>query len=327
MHGQYSRRKILQALGLSSVGALAHDPILFVMKSVLSGIISKAQAQELNADALINYASIFTPGGASGWYWDLPLIPNGTDVFKGGAGINPFLGNRLKNNYPNFDLEYAVTKVGDYYLPHIWNTNIPTMAGDVKMSSIADNMLMMRGISTGIDGHVINPVIQHLPMPGKPSYAGLAADKSASPFPAVGLYAPSNVNDIYQSARGLTLSTLQDGQMNTALDYLLAPFNSYPGGGMGGDATGKTEDLIGSLMSRIREQAGKNPKWGIEGLAKIYGEVKILNKDFGHRMIEAARSDANVHALVNLNVFALMVPMAAEKMLKEMAPYFSAYLK
>jgi hypothetical protein len=77
----------------------------------------------------------------------------------------------------------------------------------------------------------------------------------------------------------------------------------------------------------IRERAGKNPRWGIEGLAKIYGEVKILNKDFSQRMIEAARSDANVHALVNLNVFALMVPMAAEKMLKEMAPYFSSYLK
>ena len=77
----------------------------------------------------------------------------------------------------------------------------------------------------------------------------------------------------------------------------------------------------------IREQAGKKPEWGVEGLAKIYGEIKTLNKDFGQRMIEAARSDANVHALVNLNVFALMVPMAAEKMLKEMAPYFSSYLK
>jgi hypothetical protein len=77
----------------------------------------------------------------------------------------------------------------------------------------------------------------------------------------------------------------------------------------------------------IREHAGKKPEWGAEGLAKIYGEVKVLNKDFGQRMIEAARNDANVHALVNLNVFALMVPLAAEKMLKEMAPYFSAYLK
>lgn len=77
----------------------------------------------------------------------------------------------------------------------------------------------------------------------------------------------------------------------------------------------------------IREHAGKEPEWGIQGLAKIYGEVKKLNKEFGQRMIAAARSDANVHALVNLNVFAVMVPLAAEKMLAEMTPCFSSYLK
>jgi len=77
----------------------------------------------------------------------------------------------------------------------------------------------------------------------------------------------------------------------------------------------------------IREHTGKEPEWRLEGLAKIYGEVKKLNKEFGQRMIAAARSDANVHALVNLNVFAIMVPMVAEKMLKEMTPCFSSYLK
>ena len=77
----------------------------------------------------------------------------------------------------------------------------------------------------------------------------------------------------------------------------------------------------------VREQAGKEAEWRLEGLAKIYGEVKKLNKEFGQRMIAAEQSDANVHALVNLNVFAIMVPMAAEKMLKEMTPCFSAYLK
>ncbi len=77
----------------------------------------------------------------------------------------------------------------------------------------------------------------------------------------------------------------------------------------------------------IREQAGKKPEWRLEGLSKIYDEVKKVNKDFSQRMIAAARSDTNVHALVNLNVFAVMVPLVAEKMLKEITPYFSAYLK
>ncbi len=77
----------------------------------------------------------------------------------------------------------------------------------------------------------------------------------------------------------------------------------------------------------IRSQAGKKPEWQLKGLADIYEEVKKVNKDFGKRMTTAARSDANVHALVNLNVFAVMVPKVAESMLKELSPYFSVYLK
>lgn len=77
----------------------------------------------------------------------------------------------------------------------------------------------------------------------------------------------------------------------------------------------------------IRSQAGKKPEWTLEGLARIYGEVKKLNKDFGQRMRDAARSDANVHALVKLNVFAVMLPVEAEKMLKDITPSFASYLK
>jgi hypothetical protein len=77
----------------------------------------------------------------------------------------------------------------------------------------------------------------------------------------------------------------------------------------------------------IRSQAGKKPEWNLDGLARIYEEVKQLNRDFGQRMRAAARSDANVHALVKLNVFAVMFPLEAGKMLKEITPYFLSYLK
>ena len=36
---------------------------------------------------------------------------------------------------------------------------------------------------------------------------------------------------------------------------------------------------------------------------------------------------ANIHALVKLNVFAVMMPVEAEKTLKEITPSFSSYLK
>jgi hypothetical protein len=77
----------------------------------------------------------------------------------------------------------------------------------------------------------------------------------------------------------------------------------------------------------IKGRSGKEPEWTLEGLSRIYGEVKKLNKDFGVRMRAAAKSDANIHALVKLNVFAVMVPIEAEKILKEITASFSSYLR
>jgi len=77
----------------------------------------------------------------------------------------------------------------------------------------------------------------------------------------------------------------------------------------------------------LRSQSGKKPEWDLKGLARIYGEVKKLNKDFGQRMIAASHNDANVHALVKLNVFAVMVPLEVEKTLKEILPNYTLYLK
>ena len=82
------------------------------------------------------------------------------------------------------------------------------------------------------------------------------------------------------------------------------------------------------LMAQfIRGRSGKNPEWTLDGLYRIYGEVKKLNKDFGVRMKAAAKSDANIHALVKLNVFAVMVPIEAEKTLVEITDSFSFYLR
>ncbi len=82
------------------------------------------------------------------------------------------------------------------------------------------------------------------------------------------------------------------------------------------------------LMAQfLRGRSGKKPEWSLDGLMRIYGEVKKVNKDFGVRMRAAAKSDANIHALVKLNVFAVMVPIEAEKTLQEITTSFSSYLR
>jgi len=82
--------------------------------------------------------------------------------------------------------------------------------------------------------------------------------------------------------------------------------------------------LVGQLL---RNQEGKTAEWKLEGLAGIYEEVAKVNRDFAKRMHAAAKRDANVNALVNLDLFAIMVPRVAEDMLQQIKPYFSAHLK
>jgi hypothetical protein len=77
----------------------------------------------------------------------------------------------------------------------------------------------------------------------------------------------------------------------------------------------------------LRKQAGKSADWSLDGLTRIYGQVGQVNNDFAERLIGAAQNDVNVNALVNLDAFAKMVPLAADHVLRKITPYFSALLK
>lgn len=77
----------------------------------------------------------------------------------------------------------------------------------------------------------------------------------------------------------------------------------------------------------FRHQDGKTSAWSLDGLGKIYSEVGQVNRDFANRMRAAAKKDANVNALVNLDVFAKMMALAVEDTLGRLKPYFASLLK
>ena len=80
------------------------------------------------------------------------------------------------------------------------------------------------------------------------------------------------------------------------------------------------------LVQYYRNQDGRKAEWRLDGLTKVYAEVGIVNRDFANRLRDAAKKDANLNALVNLDCFASIVPLVAEDTLKAIRPYFSAYL-
>jgi len=80
------------------------------------------------------------------------------------------------------------------------------------------------------------------------------------------------------------------------------------------------------LVQYYRNQDGLSTEWRLDGLTRVYAEVGLVNRDFANRLRDAAKKDANINALVNLDCFAAMVPLVADDTLKAIKPYFSAYL-
>ncbi len=81
------------------------------------------------------------------------------------------------------------------------------------------------------------------------------------------------------------------------------------------------------LVQYYRNQEGQTAEWRLDKLPRVYAEVGIVNRDFSNRLRDAARKDANINALVNLDCFASMVPLIADDTLKAIKPYFAAYLQ
>jgi hypothetical protein len=77
----------------------------------------------------------------------------------------------------------------------------------------------------------------------------------------------------------------------------------------------------------FKKQEGQPFDLELDGLAQIYSEVSKANKDFSQRLAAAAEKDANVNALVELDVFASMVQLLAKDAINDLKPYYSAYLK
>ncbi len=81
------------------------------------------------------------------------------------------------------------------------------------------------------------------------------------------------------------------------------------------------------LAQYFMKQAGKAVDFDLRGIQGIYEQVGQVNRDFADRIANTAKKDANLNALVNLDCFASMVPLALEDTLEELKSSFSIYLK
>ncbi len=67
------------------------------------------------------------------------------------------------------------------------------------------------------------------------------------------------------------------------------------------------------LVQYFLYRKGGNPDWDLVKLANIYSEIKSVNVNICRKLNELKIEDAVLNAIVNLDYFAISVPLASEK--------------
>lgn len=80
--------------------------------------------------------------------------------------------------------------------------------------------------------------------------------------------------------------------------------------------------LVGQFLLR---QEGHEPDWTMKGLAEAYRGAGEVNRAFARRLWSASEMDANVNALILLDVFTKAVPDSIEDRLRDLRTLFAAW--
>ena len=263
-------KNILVGTGIGSSGVMNT-----FLTNMMINFMQKGTAQAAGGDPAFEdfkFISLSMNGGLPRYYWDLPINPNGNDQMV----ANPMVVTKFNRDGSS---AYVNTKVGNYFLPHIWSGNIPTINGGVApMKNIASNMLIMRGIDLTIDSHEIDRFRQVNPIPGGISLTGLVADAASTPIPAIGRNGGGNY---YNSEKGIAYFEMGGSNpLTTAISpftpsNLKIPFNNAA-----------VDQAIDQALLKMTANAGNKNKFLPSSFNARFNARKLMAKQFGNLQVE-----------------------------------------
>ena len=177
----YSRRHFLTHLGIGGAGLLL-TPYERFANSLVDSFIKRAYAEETNAVPSRYYVNMFFPAGPARFVFDHWMRTNADDPTM---NFNPMVATAYTNNGSRVTgVEYRTVNHNGVLVPHLFSQSVNTSNGAYSLANMLENMLVMRGFASGIDGHQFNLTTQMAPVGGIASMSGLGADISKRPFEA-----------------------------------------------------------------------------------------------------------------------------------------------
>ena len=200
----YSRRRFLAHLGIGGAG-LFLTPYEQFANALVDSFIKKAYAEEINQVPSRYYVNVFFPGGPARFVFDHWMRTNASDP---ALNFNPMVATAYTNAGGRVNgLQYRTYEQNGILVPHLFSQTVRTTAGAYNLSNLLNNMMAIRGFSSGIDGHQFNLTTQMAPIGGISSMSGLGADLSSRPFEAV-QYPERGSYNKFDSQKGKAINVL-----------------------------------------------------------------------------------------------------------------------
>jgi hypothetical protein len=223
---------------------------------MMNGMISEASAGTLGRPEWI-YMNLHFGGGPNRWGFDQWLKASASDSLV----PNPHVATAFSGGstfYQTFDYK-------GFQLPWMWNFNLATGAGGQRpMTDLLANLAVIRGYTTGADGHGTNQAKQTQPITGLTSVGGMMADNFASYISAIGvLGAYGVVGSGYHSAKGL--SQIRLTQVNSLAAQMMAAFDS-------------TNYTVSAAFTSRKQKQSKNLSSAADALM-TFARTRDLNSD------------------------------------------------
>lgn len=269
---ELDRRRFLQQI-LLGTGVVASSSFDFFLANIMINLFERGTAHAAGTSSAFEdfkYFNLVMAGGVPRYYWDLPINPNGNDKVVS----NPMVINHLQASGGSLTKSYKTVKVGSYHMPYIWSANIPTPTGIVPMSSLASNMMIMRGIDLQIDSHDIDRYRQVQPVPGGISLSGLAADQASTPIPAVGR---NGGKSYYKSGKGISYVEMSG---TNPFSVAMNPFSNN--GNLTSLKKSSVENAIEIALNRMAGMAGDKDKFLPSTFETRANAKKMMLKSFGN---------------------------------------------
>jgi len=211
------RRGFLAGAGAFGMATFL-NPAELLLRTMTADFISKAEAGTLDA-APRNYVNVMLMGAPSRYVFDQWLRTSDADP---GIVFNPMVATRYTASGGRAGgVEYATFKYNNVLVPHMFSHNVASGNGTQRpLTDLLNNMLVIRGYGSNLDGHPLNAQLQQAPVGGLSSISGCAADVSQKYFQAV-QWPERGTYHAYTSMQGKALNKISG---TTPLNSLLEGF-------------------------------------------------------------------------------------------------------